>query len=567
MKASSKKVLSALLALVMVVSMLSMSALAIDNPLVTTDVVDGLSISVDYDTELVYLQKVSSTEYNVLCDSTNGYYPFSFSMIMNARSNVNGRPAVSNDGSFAWAYDETTGEESSTTPYGLVTLPVGSASTVTVTTANNQTITFNCSAPNGGTSAAGSSIYAFLPAPGQFTNESVTSGGWGDAYDSNGTLKNNIATGMSLGFFGGYVVYKFDNPVANDPSHPYGADFIVYGNAFWNNSEPGCIQVSQDGSTWYDIAGSRYYNSDTVKNFSLTYQNPNVSEDADITAAGSNLGILAAVSYTGSASGTITTNNFHKHSWFPLNANYFSGRYGNTALDKVSALSFASRTIASGVTDTLTLSGVKLSNVSTNDTAGYGFGYCDVHPNNDLGGTVAYNPYQSFTSSSDYSTKTEGTSGGDPIDISWAVDGNGNPVKLSSIQYVRVYTGAAQMNGIFGEVSTEACGIAACTGTGTGTAVAPTITIDDMTLSDLEESDVDVTPISVSGTQQIIEITGLSNACDENVTLAVSGGTYIYINGVATSTSTISVASETLVQIINQSGTAEPFVTLLKLSA
>lgn len=105
MKASSKKVLSALLALVMVVSMLSMSALAIDNPLVTTDVVDGLSISVDYDTELVYLQKVSSTEYNVLCDSTNGYYPFSFSMIMNARSNVNGRPAVSNDGSFAWAYD------------------------------------------------------------------------------------------------------------------------------------------------------------------------------------------------------------------------------------------------------------------------------------------------------------------------------------------------------------------------------------------------------------------------------------------------------------------------------
>ncbi|MCI2105886.1 MAG: hypothetical protein LKK00_04095 [Intestinimonas sp.] len=428
------RLLAGLMAWAMIMVLLPRSAMAATDPLTTTDAVDGLAVSVDYSTEKIYLQKNSSTDYTVRCDSSNGYYPFSFSMIMSSRTLVDGRPAVSDGGSFSWAYDETTGQESATTPYGLVTLPVGSASTVTVTTAGGGTVTFHCAAPNGGTSASGSNVFAYLPAPGQFTNEGVTAGGWGDVYDSTGTLKNNTTTGVSLGFFGGYVVYKFTDPVANASTNPYGADFIVYGNAFWGNCEPGCVQVSQDGSTWYDIAGSKYYDSDTVHNATITYTNPNVTEDAGITAAGANLGTLAAVSYSlNGTPGTITTNSFHNHSWFPLNANYFSGRYGNTALDQVSALPFASRTTSSGVTGTLTLTGTELGAISTSDTAGFGFGYCDVHPNKTLGGNTAYNPYQSFSSSSDYNTKAANTSGGDPIDISWAVDSDGMPKYLSSI--------------------------------------------------------------------------------------------------------------------------------------
>ncbi len=565
----TRKVLSLGLALAMLVSLFTVSAFAAStDPVTATDSVDGLTVSVDYTAEKVYLEKISSTEYNVLCDSTNGYYPFSFSMIMSSRDLVNGRPEVTGtNGAFSWAYDETTGEESTSTEYGLVTLPVDSTATVTVTTTGGSKITFHCAKPNGGTSAAGSSIYAFLPAPGQFTNEGVTSGGWGDAYDSNGVLKNNTATGMSLGFFGGYVVYKFDNPVANASTNPYGADFIVYGNAFWKNSEPGCVQVSQDGKTWYDIAGSLYYKDDTVKNYSLTYQNPAIEEDAGITAAASNLGTLAAVKYSvgttyaDSAAESITTNNFHKHSWFPLNANYFTGRYGNDALDKVDELSFASRTLSGGVTDTLTLSGVKLSNVATGNTADYGFGYCDVHPNNTLGGTIAYNPYQSFTDANDYKSKTEGTSGGDPIDISWAVDENGNPVNLSSVQYVRIYTGAAQMNGIFGEISTEACGIAACTGTGSGDAEK------DLTI---KRGNAPVSGVSNMGTKEISLVAGA--AYTYNIT---SGADHVYVNGKAVSCTsstpyTIEVnlaANETqYIQIITQTGTASPFVTLLKLT-
>ncbi len=554
----TRKVLSLGLALAMLVSLFTVSTFAAStDPVTATDSVDGLTVSVDYTAEKVYLEKISSTEYNVLCDSTNGYYPFSFSMIMSSRDLVNGRPAVSDtNGAFSWAYDETTGEESTSTEYGLVTLPVDSTATVTVTTTGGSKITFHCAKPNGGTSAAGSSIYAFLPAPGQFTNEGVTSGGWGDAYASNGELKNNTSTGMSLGFFGGYVVYKFDNPVANASTNPYGADFIVYGNAFWKNSEPGCVQVSQDGKTWYDIAGSLYYKDDTVKNYSLTYKNPNVSEDVGITVAASNLGTLAAVTYTGSESGTITTNTFHKHSWFPLNANYFTGRYGNTALDKVSELSFASRTLSGGVTDTLTLSGVKLSNVATGNTADYGFGYCDVHPNNTLGGTIAYNPYQSFTDANDYKAKTANTSGGDPIDISWAVDENGNPVNLSSVQYVRIYTGAAQMNGIFGEISTEACGIAACTGTGTGnTSDQPTVTVNDKS-------------VTLNGV-----ITEVSVAAGTTTVSASSADNTVYVNGNSgTGSANISISLEEgtdqLVRIIaKDSTTGNPYIGYIRLTA
>ena len=106
-----------------------------------------------------------------------------------------------------------------------------------------------------------------------------------------------------------------------------------------------------------------------------------------------------------------------------------------------------------------------------------------MHPNKTLGGTIAYNPYQTFTSSSDYDTKVAGTSGGDPIDIAWAVNSSGAPVKLGSIKYVRIYTGMAQMNGIFGEISTEVCGVAACTGSTTETAATPTISVDGSTVT------------------------------------------------------------------------------------
>ena len=65
---------------------------------------------------------------------------------------------------------------------------------------------------------------------------------------------------------GGYLVLGFDHPVYDDPSNPYGIDLLVFGNAFFSDSdypngvaggiwaEPANISVSQDRQTWYDIS-------------------------------------------------------------------------------------------------------------------------------------------------------------------------------------------------------------------------------------------------------------------------------------------------------------------------
>lgn len=559
-----KKFTAILLAVVMLFA-LSASAFAATNSLETDYAIgDGLGVSVDLDIEGMYLDGV-----DILNTATNGYYPFSFSLIASNRSKV-ASVTVSNGGSFHWAYAQNadgsyvTDEdgnyvESTTTNYGVVVLPTTSASTVTVTgTDNIGSATFNCAQPSGGTTAAGAALYAYLPAPAQFVNEGVTTGGWGDAYDSNGTVKATSSTGVSLGFFGGYAVYEFENPIADDPTHPYGADFIVYGNAFWNNSEAGCIQVSKDGATWYDIAGSMYYTKST-KGATITYTNPNATEDAGITIPASNKGTLADVPYTLTVNGTTTTgtvtkNTFHNHSWFPLNVNYFvdyvTTETTRKQMAKVDEFSFVSRTLASnGVTDKLTFTGTLLTDYpGTGKTDQIGFGYCDVHPNKTLGGTIAYNPYQTFTSSSDYDTKVAGTSGGDPIDIAWAVKSNGTPANLDSIRYVRIYTGMAQMNGIFGEISTEVCGVAACTGSTTETAATPTISVDGSTVTTTNGGNL---PLSKKSGDYTVNVTGTG---------------YVYINGIATTSATITPThTGTKVQIIVQNGEAAPYVTYLNL--
>lgn len=65
---------------------------------------------------------------------------------------------------------------------------------------------------------------------------------------------------------GGYLILGFDHQVDDDPNNPYGIDLLVFGNAFFSDSdypngvaggiyaEPAKISVSQDGSTWYDIS-------------------------------------------------------------------------------------------------------------------------------------------------------------------------------------------------------------------------------------------------------------------------------------------------------------------------
>ena len=184
-----------------------------------------------------------------------------------------------------------------------------------------------------------------------------------------------------------------------------------------------------------------------------------------------------------------------------------------------------------------------------NNNANYQFGYADVHPNVSLGGTVSYNPYTLNDSSTAWATISSGTSGGDPIDISWAVTSTGAPAKLDAVRYIRVYTSAAQMNGINGEISTEVCGISVCTGTATDTTGSISVTVNN-------------SPVTVVNG----DITTVNNLGSSAVPVTVTGTGNILINGEYASTKNITPGRDgKLVQIIVQNGDAAPYITWLNL--
>jgi hypothetical protein len=84
---------------------------------------------------------------------------------------------------------------------------------------------------------------------------------------------NSAPNVVSIGDTTGHLTLHFDTPVSDDTGNPMGLDCIVFSNAFWVGGdenrkfqEPGLIEISQDGSTWYLIPGSR----------GLTYQGGNL---------------------------------------------------------------------------------------------------------------------------------------------------------------------------------------------------------------------------------------------------------------------------------------------------
>jgi hypothetical protein len=572
------RLLAAVLAVAMAVTLLPMTASADTYSTVT---VDGLDISVSSEVEGLSLVQVSGNNYNVV--SSTGDFPFSFSLILSPYSAVSGTPTVSNGGSF----HRYSGD------YCLVTPPEGSASVVTIiTAANGVEVKLNCPAPSG-SGSVGPGVSAYLPAGGQFVNEGVTSGGWGDAFNKNGTLKGLINTtsamGISLGSFGGYAVFDFGVPakngstvvsgIYNDSGNKYGADFIVYGNAFGGWAEPGCVQVSPDGDKWYDMAGSLHYNSNTMWRYTSTYTNPTPGDDATTYAPGfagtvATGGVPYTYSYSykggsssaaGSGSGNVDYNAYHAHGWFPLWCNYFTNRNGfgagglaqvNSPFFDTSYVTYTGYVPSPLTAATAAFTGVNINNASTQNDD-YLFGYCDAHANGTPSATQV-NPYT-----------TGRTSGGDPIDISWAVypagtivggaDVSGQPVSLDSIRYVRVYTGVQKMQGILGESSTEVLGVYRATATGVNSGTFATVTVDG----------VSPTNTPVSPTQRLSTKTVSAGSHIINIS---NPAAYLLVNGVPvtspySSTITTTSGSTTYLQIITQTGTSQPRVTVLKITS
>lgn len=279
-----------------------------------------------------------------------------------------------------------------------------------------------------------SGVLEWLPAPGQFCNTE----GWGAI----GPIEMPFE-GVSLGSFGGYAILKFDIPLENDPENPYGVDFVILGNAFSGWHEPGAVAVMKDTNgngladdTWYDLAGSEYFEDTTWRDYTITYTNtdPTFTGSADVLWADNH-----------GRNGVILANEYHTQPYYPDPANY-------------PTVSFSP--------ELLTFSGILY--VSPGWTPA--FGYFDAHPNGSGGGT---NDYSIPTNPYDNQMKA------DPMDISWAVDENGAPVYLEEVSFVKVSSDLLGQMGSSGDISPEYCGFCRVKATG---GVAETDDIAGITL-------------------------------------------------------------------------------------
>ncbi len=278
-----------------------------------------------------------------------------------------------------------------------------------------------------------SRVYDYMPAPGQFTNM-LPEYEAGDtkasmAKKAEDCIANNNQVMISLGGFGGYVVFGFDHRVNNVKGH---YDFSVLGNAFYANanpnpnasaeggsSEPGIVMVSRDDNgngvpddKWYEIAGSEYYKNTTRHNYTLTYYRT-PSNHVATPVKGSAIIDDTYIEWSSSDGerGYMPQNSFHRQNYYPL------------WIDN----------------DELSFTGTILPNNAVDESGKgtyyvlycYGFGYADNHPN------------------ADNRSK---------FNIEWAVDENGKHVNLDGIDFVKVYTGVNQHAGQLGDTSTEILG-------------------------------------------------------------------------------------------------------------
>ena len=88
------------------------------------------------------------------------------------------------------------------------------------------------------------------------------------------SFRENASGPVSLGNFGGYIIYYYKNAIMDDPKNPYGIDFITYGNSFVATNdfnEPGQVWVSENGSDWYALAGAMHYEDFADWEYSIKY--------------------------------------------------------------------------------------------------------------------------------------------------------------------------------------------------------------------------------------------------------------------------------------------------------
>ena len=277
-------------------------------------------------------------------------------------------------------------------------------------------------------------VYDYMPAPGQFVNDMPAYTPGDTQADMNRKVEERIAGDnnilITLGGYGGYVVFGFDHEVANVAGQ---YDFRILGNAFYaaanpngeasregGSCEPGIVMVARDENgnglpddPWYELAGSDYHRPTTVHNYRIAYARPDEGKPRVPHPTERHVIDMEYVRWTtnGHGSGYVYRNDYHPQPYFPL--------------------------WAEG--DELVFTGTKLADNAV-DESGQGYYYV---------------LYASHLGYADNKPNTDPRSG---FNIEWAVDAGGNPVHLPGIHFVKVYTAVNENCGWIGEASTEISG-------------------------------------------------------------------------------------------------------------
>ncbi|MBQ8662642.1 MAG: DUF4430 domain-containing protein [Eubacterium sp.] len=374
-------------------------------------------------------------------------------------------------------------------------------------------------------------VIDYLPINSQYTNGA----GGGYALAPEGTIGENAESALlSLGNFGGYITYYYENGLTDNANNKYGVDFYIYGNAFKDTStgtglgsmEPGQVWVSEDGTNWYALAGSEHYEDDTVWDYSVTYTKTET-------------GLTAWTDNKGNADNGSQVGQWPLSTIYPLN-NLLKG-------------------------ESITLNGILLPCVDGSLTgngqfssfsSGAKFGYVDTQVNSVIG--VDANPY---LANDDNDLESSG------FDLAWAVDADGNPVDVSGkeFHYVKIVTASNLWAGMANEKSTEVGLVLRTTAqdTAVGKTDAPTgvtITSGSNSKEVAFEEGKQVYEVSLDDMKYAsIKVNGTSE--DDN----------IYINNIRVESGDaahgIKVSGGKTVRVIVQNGEKEPVIYLLKLTS
>ena len=576
---TSKKMLSLLLIVAMLVSVLCMGVSASDYAEVSIS--EGEPVTISW----------SGTTGTVVSVDGSSYIPRQF--ILWVRNGF----TVSVDGTALTPNSAPSADDTDV----AYTINTDATNAITIV-ASNGTTTYTITCPHYTATASGTNpvaVNGYLPV-GQFARPN--SFGWGALYTDNTNVSSSsndvkfktgyVSTGVSLGMAGGYVQFDMgDNRIENNANNKYGIDFIVYGNAFKGNPEAAGVQVSNDGVTWYTLAGSRHYMSDTKWNQNISYIKiatanttiggksfakagiyvstdfaaPSSDNASDVDAAVALATWTGIPQLTGSTyPKTYTTDTPAAAAWWPEYAS--NENYGNVwnignAVNGVSWLRNGTAEVITytGVTtvedDMVVLNeGATAAPTQAEMTDVYQWGYADVRVNGSQYGTVVNNPYAAAPS-------TEAGAGGDGFDLSWAVKADGTPIALSSVRYVRVYSAVLFSAGVFGETSAEVCGLYVTANTTTdGVATPATLSFKKSTYS----------PVAVNGSQTQ-GITTITQPAGSSRTYTVNASGRVFVNGVTMASNqlpiTLGSGESKLVQIVTQTNDGAAYINVVRFVA